>query len=302
MRLKFDKPNLSQPDPFIFADGGKYYIYATASSGVQAYSADDIYGEWKSEGVICTVEGWKYYWAPCIAKIGDTYYLYFSCQKEGCFQFLHVASAKSPLGPFTNAKCLYERFSIDAHVVETKAGLFLWYAEDNTNTDRVGTRVFVDKLLDPMTPANICKEVIVPSFDEEIFKHNRFGDGKDWHTLEGPFYFREGEWQYVMFSGACYENDTYHIGYAAAKSDEEDLTKVDFVKHTDNGKWVPTMFRNDVEEGVGHHSVIKLDGEYYAIYHGRNVVSDPSDPSGDRRTARICKLHVKDGIITAEQK
>lgn len=37
----------------------------------------------------------------------------------------------------------------------------------------------------------------------------------------------------------------------------------------------------------------------YAIYHGRNIV--PDDLPGDRRTARICKLTVKDGVITAHQ-
>ncbi len=301
MKLIIDKPNLSQPDPFIFEDGGKYYIYATANSGVQAYSADDIFGEWKSEGVICKVDGWVQYWAPCIIKLDGKYYLYFSCQNKDCFQFLHVAVGSSPLGPFTETKCLFDRFTIDAHVVQTGAGLFLWYAEDNTETDRIGTRVFVDKLIDPMTPAGIRKEVIVPTYDEEIFKRNRFGDGKDWHTIEGPFWFREGEWQYVMFSGACYENDTYHIGYAAAKSTEEDLTKVDFVKHTLDGKFDPVMIKNDVEEGVGHHSVIKLDGQYYAIYHGRDVLGAVESGYTERRTARICKLNVKDGIITAER-
>ncbi len=302
MKLKINDICKTQPDPFIFEDNGRFYIYVTAVGGVEAYSADDIFGEWKHEGVICTVEGWRHYWAPCIAKLNGRYYLYFSCQTAECFQYLHAAAGDSPLGPFTETKCLFDRFSIDAHVVETKAGIFLWYAEDNTDTDRVGTRIFVDKLIDPMTPAGIRKEVITPSFDEEIFKRNRFGDGKDWHTLEGPFWFREGDWQYVMFSGACFENETYHIGYAAARSSEEDLTRVDFVKHTDNGKWVPTMFKNEHEEGVGHHSVIKLDGQYYAVYHGRDTKRDALDKQAERRTARICKLNVKDGIITAEQK
>jgi len=299
MKLLINCPEApGQADPFIFEDGGKFYIYATNYKGVNAYSADRIDGEWKYEGIVCTVDGWIDYWAPCVAKIDGKYYMYFSCASAGKFQFLHVAESDSPKGPFVNAKCLYERFTIDAHVVETEAGIFLWYAEDNTNCDRIGTRVFVDKLLDPKTPANICKEVITPSFDEEIFKRNRYGDGKDWHTLEGPFWFKEGEWQYVMYSGACYQNDTYHIGYAAAKSDEADLTKVDFVKHTDNGKWVPTMIKNDVEEGVGHHSVIKLDGQYYAIYHARDKVV----PEGVKvhRTARMCKLSVDNGIIKAE--
>jgi len=299
MKLQFDVVR-SQPDPFIFEDSGRYYLYVTAYHGVEAYSADSPFGRWKFEGVVFSLEGFKNYWAPCIIKVGEWYQLYVSCEGEGVFEFLHTARAKTPLGPFGEAKRLFERFSIDAHVVETDAGLFLWYAEDNTDTDRIGTRIYVDKLLDPYTPAYQPREVIVPTFDEEIFMRNRYGDGKDWHTIEGAFWFREGDWQYVMYSGACFQNDTYHIGYSAARTDEEDLTKIDFIKHTDGGKFVPLMTKNAWEEGVGHHSVIKIDGQYYAVYHGRDV--DGRDGlSGDRRTARICRLNVRDGIITAER-
>ena len=300
MKLNFGSLRRSQPDPFIFEDDGKYYLYVTAGKGTEAYSADDPFGEWTFEGVVCSIGTHHNYWAPSVIKIGDWYYIYVSCEDEGMFQYLHVARAKSPLGPFEDAKCLFDKFSIDSHVVQTEAGLFLWYAEDNTDTDRIGTRVFVDRLIDPYTPAYQPREVIVPTCDEEIFMRNRHGDGRDWHTIEGAFWFEEDGWQYVMYSGACYQNDTYHIGYAAAKSAEADLTKVDFVKHTADGAFDPVMIKNDNEEGVGHHSVLKYKGDYYAIYHGRDV--DTNDGlDGDRRTARICKLHVKDGIITAER-
>ena len=301
MKLKFDVKGKSQPDPFIFADGGKFYLYVTAGRGVEAYSADDVFGVWHYEGVIASVENGSAYWAPCIVKTGGKYWLYFSCDEPGTFEYLHVMSADAPLGPFGDPVRLFERFSIDAHVVETEAGLFLWYAEDNREAEngRIGTRVYVDRLLDPVTPERKPREAVIPTFDEEIFKRDRFGDGRDWHTIEGAFWFREGDWQYVMYSGACYENDTYHIGYAAAKTREADLTKNDFVKHTKNGAFDPVMIKNDFEEGVGHHSVLKLDGQYYAVYHGRDLIEDGL--RGDRRTARICKLSVKDGVITAER-
>lgn len=301
MKLNFGNERRSQADPFIFEDDGKFYLYVTAFHGVEAYSADSPFGEWKFEGNVCSISTHKNYWAPCIIKIDGWYYIYVSCSDEGMFEYLHVARSKSPLGPFGEAKCLFDRFSIDAHVVKTGAGLFLWYAEDNKDTDRIGTRVYVQKLLDPYTPSNEPVEVIVPTFDEEIFARNRYGDGRDWHTIEGPFWFEEDGWQYVMYSGACYENDTYHIGYSAAKTTEQDLTKVKYIKHTLDGKFDPVMIKNDYEEGVGHHSVWKHDGEYYAIYHGRDIVKDPSDIRSDLRTGRICKLIVKDGIIKAER-
>ncbi|MBO5701493.1 MAG: family 43 glycosylhydrolase [Clostridia bacterium] len=301
MKLKFDVVGKHQPDPYIFEDNGKLYLYVTGTRGVEAYSADDLFGVWHYEGIVFSIEGRYEYWAPSVTKIGDRYYIYVSSSTDEEFEYMHAAVADSPLGPFKNVKCFYKRFSIDSHVVETGKGLFLWYAEDNTDCDRIGTRIYVDKLIDPMTPANQPVEMIVPTMDEEIFKRNRFGDGRDWHTIEGAFWFREGDWQYVMYSGGCYDNDSYHIGYAAARSDENDLTKVEFIKHTADGAFDPVLIKNDFEEGTGHHSVIKHKGQYYAIYHGRDPISGTRSEFEEARTARVCKLHVRDGLITAER-
>ncbi len=301
MKLTFNVSGKYQPDPFIFEDEGKFYLYVTAYNGVEAYSADDLFGVWKYEGIVASFDGRYDYWAPSVIRYNDRYYIYVSCSTKEEFQFMHAAVSDSPLGPFKNEKCFYKRFSIDSHVVETPKGLFLWYAEDNTDCERIGTRIFVDRLLDPMTPANTPREVVVPTMDEEIFKRNRFGDGRDWHTVEGAFWFKEGDWQYLMYSAGCYDNESYHIGYAAARSDEEDLTRVDFTKHTMNGLFDPVMIKNDFEEGTGHHSVIKYKGEYYAIYHGRDPISDIRSEFEEARTARVCKLHVCDGLISAER-
>ena len=303
MKLKFNVEGKCQADPFIFEDDGKFYLYVTARDGLEAYSADDIFGEWKYEGIVGTVEGWYGFWAPSVIKYEGKYYAYVSCvceKDESKFEHMHVISADSPLGPFGNPKMLYDRFSIDSHAVATEDGLFLWYAENSRDGERIGTRVFVDRLIDPYTPANICKEVIVPTFDEEIFTPSYRKDNP-WHTIEGAFWFKEGDWQYVMYSGGCFEDDTYHVGYASAKTDESDLTKIDFVKHTADGKFAPVLIKNEYEEGTGHHSVIKHNGEYYAIYHARDYAEKMTDEYVEARTARICKLHVKDGIITAER-
>ena len=301
MKLKFDVVGKHQPDPYIFEDNGKLYLYVTAHDGVEAYSADDLFGVWHYEGIVASFDGRYEYWAPSVAKINGRYYIYVSSSTDDEFEYMHAAVADSPLGPFKNEVCFYKRFSIDSHVVETEDGLFLWYSEDNTSCDRIGTRIYIDRLIDPMTPANQPVEMIVPTMDEEIFKRNRFGDGRDWHTIEGAFWFREGDWQYVMYSGGCFEDDSYHIGYAAAKSNENDLTKVKFVKHTQNGAFDPVLIKNDFEEGTGHHSVIKYRGQYYAIYHGRDLANYSQGEYIEARTARVCKLHVKDGVITAER-
>ena len=300
MKMKFDVFGKTQPDPFIFEDDDKLYLYVSGiegeAYGVEAYSADDLFGIWHYEGIVAHVDNCKYYWAPSVIKHNDKYYMYVSYKDGDNYQFMHVLSSDSPLGPFQNPIQLYDRFSIDSHIVKTDEGLFLWYAEDNKEPERIGTRVFVDKLIDPVTPANICREVIVPTMDEEIFTDS-WREDNNWHTIEGPFWFREGNWQYVMYSGGCFNDETYHVGYAAAKTDEQDLTKIDFVKHTNNGKFDPVLIMNDWEEGTGHNSVIKYKGEYYALYHARDF---DLHHLPEARTARICKLHVADGIITAE--
>ena len=102
-------------------------------------------------------------------------------------------------------------------------------------------------------------------------------------------------------AGGSFQDDTYHVGYAAAKTTEQDLMKVDFKKHVTETGFAPVIIKNEYEEGTGHHSVIKLNGEYYAIYHGRDWAKKEGNDYDERRTARICKLHVSDGIITAER-
>ena len=305
MKLKFDVQGKAQADPYIFEDGGKLYLYVTARDGVEAYSADSLLDVWHYEGIIGSLgEGEHNYWAPSVIRYEGKYYVYTSFVKDAEgdkkeeFEYMYVASADSPLGPFTNWKKLYDYFSIDSHIVQTDAGLFLWSAMDNHGTNTPGTRIFLDRMLDPYTPEGKPREMLTPDFKEEMFRANRYGDGRDYYTLEGAFWFKEGEWQYVMYSGGCFENDTYHVGYAVAKTDEADLCKIDFKKVTDGERFNPVLIKNEYEEGTGHHSVIKLDGQYYAIYHARDY--------GDKgfnnpRTARICKLHVADGVITAER-
>ncbi|MBR4896386.1 MAG: hypothetical protein IKZ41_08155, partial [Clostridia bacterium] len=77
MKLNFGVNSVrSQPDPFIFEDGGRFYLYVTAGDGVEAYSADSPTGLWTFHGIVARIDDGHAYWAPCILKVGDTYYLY----------------------------------------------------------------------------------------------------------------------------------------------------------------------------------------------------------------------------------
>ena len=99
-----------------------------------------------------------------------------------------------------------------------------------------------------------------------------------------------------MYSGGNFNNDTYHIGYAYCENKNNDLENLEFTKFTLSGEFSPVIIKNEIEEGTGHHSVIKYQGEYFAVYHARDI--KPETDFNDR-TARICKLDIKEGLIKA---
>ena len=139
----------SQADPYVLkADNGKYYMYVTGCDGVHAYEATSLCGEYTDIGVVFSLTDKKEYWAPAVTIINGKYYMYVSCM-PACSddvhqQAMHVALSDTPNGPFVNAKQIIEPFSIDAHVVENEAGLFIFYSVNDYEAERAGTYVVVD--------------------------------------------------------------------------------------------------------------------------------------------------------------
>ena len=299
---------IGQADPFILKSGGRYYIYVTGHDGVYAYQSDSLLTGWSYYGRVMTVPGRSAFWAPSVIELDGKFYMYNSIEideavpdqggHKGC---MHVSCADNPLGPFTNIQKLMEPFSIDSHVVKTDAGLFIFYSTNKYEGERVGTYIVVDKLVDPYHAEGNPVKVVEATLDEEIYQKDRFKKGQHWHTIEGAFYFKEGDWQYVMYSGNCFEQPTYYIGYARAKTDETDLRKIKFEKYPNPDTWYPVLKANEFEEGTGHHSMIKENGQWYAVYHARDYNDGLGADAFDARNARICKLNVSDGVITAER-
>lgn len=295
----------AQPDPFILkAENGKFYIYSTGVEGVRAFVSDELCGEYRDLGYVYQVEGKIEFWAPSVIYTHGKYYMYVSfidAERDGGDahrQMIHVASSDNPEGPFGDTKPLIEPFSIDSHVVENEEGLFMFYSVNDYEAQRVGTYVVVDKMKSPTEMVGKPTAVVRPTLDEEIFMRDRFKKGEHWHTLEGAFYFREGNTHFVIYSGNCYESEYYYLGYASAVTEERDLTKIRFEKQPSPDVYSPLIAKNEFEAGTGHNSVIKVDGEYYCVYHGRDIVPD-ARIEGDKRTARICKLEILNNTLRA---
>ena len=55
MKLKFDVQGKTQPDPFIFEDGDRFYLYVTAEEGVEVYQSEELLGEWHYAGIAAAI-------------------------------------------------------------------------------------------------------------------------------------------------------------------------------------------------------------------------------------------------------
>ena len=290
-----------QADPYIFCDGDRYYLYCTGSEGVHCYSSDKL-GDFTYVGIVCSENDCCQYWAPCISKYDGKYYLYYSSMPDDSddvhTQQLKVAVADSPKGPFLYRNVLADAFSIDADIAVTSGGRYLFYSINDYNAERVGTRIVLDKMLSPTHLEGKPKEAVVPTLDEEIFCRDRFKAGEHWHTIEGANFFYEDGWYYLLFSGNCYQNNNYYVGYSRAKADSGKLEDIVFFKYPDDKTYHPLLCSDSEELGTGHNSTIKINGQWYIIYHGRDK-SD--DPSVECRTARAARLIVDNGVLRVEK-
>jgi beta-xylosidase len=290
-----------QADPYIFYDDGAYYLYCTGVDGVHCYKSDKLQ-DFVHLGIVCSEDDCKQYWAPCVEKIDGRFYMYYSSMKKDSddvhTQQLRVAVSDSPKGPFVFQNMIAEPFSIDADIAFTGNGAYLFYSVNKYEGERVGTRIVIDRMLSPTCLEGKAHEAVVPTLDEEIFCRDRFKKGEHWHTIEGANFFSEGDWHYLLFSGNCYQNNNYYVGYSRAKSDTGNLMDVEFAKYPDDETYLPLLSSDGVELGTGHNSTVKIDDQWYIVYHGRDASDDLSE---ECRTARIAKLLVEDGVLRVEK-
>lgn len=274
---------LESPDPYIIRYNGMYYCYASAEDntpGVPVLRSKDLIN-WEHLGYCLMEEGHQSYWAPCVAYHNGIFYMYYSSRAKGeedvHYEWLKMATSTKPEGPFKYQKTLFNTFSIDAHVVKDEDGQwYLFYSPNNflgIDYERPGTVILVDRLIDMMTPEGNPKLVVKPSIDEEIFERNRFGDGRDWHTIEGAFYMKRKGNAYVMYSGNAYTHKYYFVGYSVNKNDKAcNIKDMVWDKYPDSYTYSPFLTGKGKVTGTGHNSVIKAPDNItdYVAYHGRN--------------------------------
>jgi GH43 family beta-xylosidase len=290
----FDYANVSpelNPDPYVIKYRGAYYCYSSGERSVPVLRSHDLV-HWDHLGTALLEEGFWSYWAPCVVFYNDVFYMYYSSMPDGetdnhC-HFLKVAVSDRPEGPFRYVKTLFGKFSIDAHVVHLRDGWRLFYSVNDyagSEADRPGTVILEDALVDFMTPGGKPVLAVCPTRDEEIFERNRFGDGRDWHTIEGAYFFPIDGREYLMYSGGAYTREFYFIDYAVRDG------KGGWKKRDASGTFAPLLQGNEAVEGTGHNSVAYAPNaiDPWIVYHGRNRDIE-FDPSKEQRNLRIDAL------------
>lgn len=268
----------TNPDPFILRWCGEYYCYATDEVGVKVSRSEDL-THWTYLGYAISEKDHREYWAPSVIYINGKFYMYYSniSENEGeCHEeCLKLAVSDKPEGPFVWKKTFFNKFSIDSHPVIWNEKLYMFYSvNDWIGTDEkiAGTCILVDEMLSPEQFAGRPKAVILPGIEQEIFAKNRFGDGRDWYTIEGAAPIVRGRHFWVLYSANAYVNEDYFIGSTVADF-RESLMAMEFCKYPSDKEWHPLLKKNEMVEGSGHNTVEKAPDmmEEWIIYHGRNA-------------------------------
>lgn len=169
------------PDPWIFTDGGKYWLTYTTSGRVEVRSAPTLSGLagakpkhlWPPAGTAEPEERSTGVWAPEIHKLkgpnGVRWYVYFSAtgpdSKLGADTHrMYVLESKgdSPAGPyrFKGQLKVPEPYAIDATVGRLNGKLYLFYAGGTSWTP---TSIMLIRLRDPWTVSGSPIEVSAPT-------------------------------------------------------------------------------------------------------------------------------------------
>lgn len=287
---KIEVRALAQPDPFILRWKNEYFCYVSGNDGIAVLISKKL-NEFIDNGFAYENIDEYSFWAPAVFYWKGKFYLYYSSLKKGetdeHLHCLRVAVSDDPRGPFKWKNDMTDYFAIDPQVISQNNRLYLLYAAniyENSFNGRIGTAIWMDEPEKPDKMSGKGHVVLYPTCDTEIFARNRFGDGRDWHTLEGPCYLSDGEISWILYSGNAYTSTDYFVDYAVGHN-LPDLCETKFTKQLKNEKSIPLVHAQNGIEGPGHNSVTQAPDHITPIiaYHGREKGGITSGSQDDRK-------------------
>lgn len=280
-------------DPFVFRHSNTYYAIGTGpeesertprSSRVFPMLKSSDLTRWEPIGsaLVRPDPGLgDSFWAPEIAYANGLFHLYYSVGHGDRGHQLRVATSSTAEGPYVDQghsllspdSCA---FAIDPHPFQDRDGRwYLFYARDFLDFDpetegalrlRAGTALVVQELTDMTHLGERSAVVLRARHDWQRFRSDRpmYGRVFDWHTLEGPCVLERDGKYYCLYSGGCWQTESYGVDYAVAENV--------LGPYSDAGTCAaPRLLRALPGRvlGPGHNSVVlgPDGGTMYIVYH-----------------------------------
>ncbi|MBU3125918.1 glycoside hydrolase family 43 protein [Sinomicrobium sp. 2019215] len=248
-------------DPTIFESDGTYYLYGTKNDpeiegqGFLVYTSDDLV-HWEGPGGATDgfalkkgdAFGTGGFWAPQVFHHNSQYYMAYTADEH-----IAIATADSPLGPFTNSGEAIEApvKQIDPFVFFDAGKAYMYHVRLQD-----GNRIFVAEMTEDLTALK------AETLHECIYAEDEWENTENaaWPVAEGPTVIKRGRQYYMLYSANDFRNPDYAVGYAVS-----DSPVGPWEKSEDN----PVISsQNTGEPGSGHGDIVTdQHGDPYYVLH-----------------------------------
>jgi beta-xylosidase len=270
------------PDPFVLAADGKFYAYATHGRGFgfQVMESPDLV-HWTHKGTAFEVPWSKeHYWAPEVIEVRGTYYMTYSARNpETRRHDIGIATAASPLGPFTDRAILVRAGDVRVGVIDT-----------TVFEDRDGWHYLIYSEEEPrrIVMRRMAKDLL--SVEDEVTELLKPDRPEEHGVTEAPTMVFKGGKYHLIYSTGWFQSNKRDANYSVYRAVSRNL-RGPYVK--DKEPLLATVPGSVY--GPGHQSVVRLrSGEWWMAYHAWDAQNEPrygSNPIG--RSLRIDRLYWK---------
>lgn len=279
---KFDAFYPDVHDPVMAKEDGVYYMFTTGM-GIGMLSSNDL-KEWKQEKApLDPIPAWAsemvpaykgHTWAPDIIKVGDRWYLYYSCSTFGKnISAIGVATNKT-----LNPKSPDYKWEDLGMVVRSQPGLTDWNAIDpNIIIDDKGAPwMTFGSFWDGIQLVQLAKDMKTPIGTPVTIARRRIAESvahgnetANMNAVEAPFIIYRDGWYYLFASyDFCCKGLTsnYKTAVGRSRSVTGPYVDKDGKTMTEGGGEI-LVGASPEYSGVGHCGVYNMDGKWYFIAH-----------------------------------
>jgi beta-xylosidase len=277
------------PDPFVLAEQGSYYAYATNAQGkhVQLAHSSDLHTWSAQPDAMPTLAPWVRaaspdVWAPEVIHIGSSYVLYYTARDNASGrQCVGAAVAPAPAGPFVDTASaplvcqVAEGGSIDPSPFASGGKLYLYFKSDG-NCCALPTRLYAQELR--------ADGLAVMGSPVALLQNERAWEGA---VIEAPGMFAKDGRFLLFYSGNDYSGSAYATGYASCTGPLGPCTAAPDSPFLVSRTGPPKLI------GPGHQDVFQIGDQTWIAYHAWEELAGGA--RGNRRFMYIDKLDWVDG-------